>query len=231
MKEIVLRSIGAMFALSLASVVHGAPITFNFTGTVIGAQSGSFAGQGSTVSGSYTYDTDLTDSDPFDVFQDTFSSNTSANLGFDYNITVTNGSFSLSSTNIGTAGNSHFLRFRDHVFDDQFLYEAADGNPGVDRFRLVLTDRTPEGAPDGIATGSGNLLHSPLMNPLDVGLFNCSPTCTSYVVEDDDEGFPISHLEFQISSISLQLVPIPGAVWLFGSAIGLLGWMKRRQTA
>jgi len=29
-------------------------------------------------------------------------------------------------------------------------------------------------------------------------------------------------------SASLELVPVPAAVWLFGSALGLLGWLKRR---
>ena len=29
----------------------------------------------------------------------------------------------------------------------------------------------------------------------------------------------------------LQVVPIPAAVWLFGSALGALGWMRRRRTA
>jgi len=28
-----------------------------------------------------------------------------------------------------------------------------------------------------------------------------------------------------------SVVPIPAAVWLFGSGLGLLGWMRRRQTA
>jgi hypothetical protein len=31
--------------------------------------------------------------------------------------------------------------------------------------------------------------------------------------------------------IAPSIVPVPAAFWLFGSALGLLGWMKRRQTA
>ncbi len=29
----------------------------------------------------------------------------------------------------------------------------------------------------------------------------------------------------------VSVVPVPAAVWLFGSALGLLGWMKRRKAA
>ncbi len=32
------------------------------------------------------------------------------------------------------------------------------------------------------------------------------------------------------SGLSVTPVPVPPAVWLFGSALGLLGWMKRRKT-
>jgi hypothetical protein len=32
-------------------------------------------------------------------------------------------------------------------------------------------------------------------------------------------------------SVTLNVVPIPAAVWLFGSALGWLGWMRRKQSA
>ena len=37
-------------------------------------------------------------------------------------------------------------------------------------------------------------------------------------------------LELYIDNVSVQAVPIPAAVWLFGSALAGLGWMKRRKT-
>ena len=33
---------------------------------------------------------------------------------------------------------------------------------------------------------------------------------------------------FEIDNISANVVPIPAAVWLFGSGLGFLGWMRRK---
>jgi hypothetical protein len=32
-------------------------------------------------------------------------------------------------------------------------------------------------------------------------------------------------------NMRVNIIPIPAAVWLFGSGLGVLGWMRRRQTA
>jgi len=34
-----------------------------------------------------------------------------------------------------------------------------------------------------------------------------------------------------IDNFSASVVPVPAAVWLFGSGLGLLGWFRRRQSA
>ena len=42
---------------------------------------------------------------------------------------------------------------------------------------------------------------------------------------------PSSRYFHQILTVSGTVVPVPAAVWLFASGLGLLGWMRRRQAA
>ena len=41
--------------------------------------------------------------------------------------------------------------------------------------------------------------------------------------------FSDSSAAVQLDNITVNAVPIPAAVWLFGSGLGLLGWMKRKR--
>ncbi len=47
--------------------------------------------------------------------------------------------------------------------------------------------------------------------------------CTTANVSSDSECEA-----YKISSLTIQAVPVPGAVWFTGSALGLLGWVRRR---
>ena len=38
-------------------------------------------------------------------------------------------------------------------------------------------------------------------------------------------------IQKKLGGVGLTVVPVPAAVWLFGSALGALGWMRRRVTA
>jgi hypothetical protein len=39
------------------------------------------------------------------------------------------------------------------------------------------------------------------------------------------------YIDIGLDGVYVSNVPIPAAVWLFGSALGLLGWIRRKQTA
>ena len=66
---------------------------------------------------------------------------------------------------------------------------------------------------------------------IDTVLFDDAWTnLTSIDIEFSVSSFYPAFVVPAVDNITLQAVPIPAAVWLFGSALAGLGWLRRRQT-
>ena len=119
---------GLLFGL-VTCAANAWPITFNFTGTVTGA-TGIFAGQGSDLTGSYTFDTGLMDIDIFvgNAVTDQFLNNAFANqaLTSTFDVTVTVGAETHSTSanaNIPTSL-AYNVSWNDSFLADQFQFTA-----------------------------------------------------------------------------------------------------------
>lgn len=114
--------------------------------------------------------------------------------------------------------------FGDNVTDDSvFSYDVA----GLTFTRMIMPDDVDgEGGESGVRTiadynlpvasfGGGSLvLQSDDWFNIDDG--DCDNTMAC-----DSAG----------TQITFSVVPVPAAVWLFGSALGMLGWIRRRASA
>jgi len=77
---------------------------------------------------------------------------------------------------------------------------------------------------------SGLLLESGSINGAYLDLFNLTSSGIKTIQFNNNTGGTDSWW-FGVRSLQAQVVPVPAAVWLFGSALAGLGWFRRRQTA
>jgi hypothetical protein len=77
----------------------------------------------------------------------------------------------------------------------------------------------------GEYSGGGTIVENVLFGPgFDSYSFSAAWSGLSSITFQADAGI------IALDNLEVTAVPIPAAVWLFGSALAGLGWMRRKQT-
>jgi hypothetical protein len=104
--------------------------------------------------------------------------------------------------------------------------EKADGGA----FAIQSLDLFMDTDPDGYMQTTGFLAGGGFANlgvPVGTGDW-LNLTSVRFFAEGNGFGFGFGTVE--LDNVVVSAVPIPAAVWLFGSALAGLGWLRRKQT-
>jgi hypothetical protein len=219
--------VGLLLVGILASQsANATPITFNFTGTATNT-TGIFAGQGTAVTGFYTFDTALVDTFPGDATNDWFQNHTPVgNQGLTFEISLTLGSVTRTTANNlnpATFGH-HRVIWRDGASMDQFEIRAIHVTSSDDDAALNLEDFTPS-PPDGVAAGSGNLTDTPILTAPNIALFD-TVIGNSFYRSWNSSGVNDGTVIFTLTSITP--IPEPSTALLLATGLAALAVGRRR---
>jgi len=245
--SLVTTGLGLLLMMGSVNATTVTASQFSYTATIdiVNADTGTGiftgAGVGATFDGTFNYG--LTDTD-IDITE-TFGNEASHGF-FLYPSFISNGGTQVDS-------NSTWMDILDNLAitaDDASLINslvgsslsAGDQVDGWGGFADTpdsefddITDEQTEGVAWGFTLASfSTLLYDnldfrpvpPVPGDIDAAIFSLDEIrngVTVYSVSGT-----ISARNYDIGDVELTPVPVPAAVWLFGSAIGLLGWIRRR---
>lgn len=240
------RSIGLLVTFFMMSGVQAAKVTYVFTGQITeildtNNYTTGLVSTSSTFNGQMTWDTEnyaLTFPGSFYAYQHyiDYGENFSMSLTIDGNIDFD------PMTGVGaTVANDEPIYVNDPYVDDWggdgFYIESnnlrdPNGTPPPDAWDLPLSDQDwwMQFRYHSLSFDTWDTFDLPERLPLDEFLNQyiriSAGQLTNYGWLDGD-GYQITGV---ITSYNLfQPVPVPPALWLFSSALGLLGWARRRR--
>lgn len=201
MKKLFGRAALPVMVCLAAGSAHAASASFDFSFENDGDLSGSSFG---TVVVSDNVANQLA----FEVMADTSVLGAGADVEqFGFNLDFAGTVTLVSGTNSAALEQDARVKGRNSIFD--FVVDFGQGQPFFDSVEFVIE-------------GTG----------LDLSAFLSAPLSTQNSKPDASFMAHIQSTHTPGGSESIGgVVPIPGAVWLFGSALGVLGWLRRRSAA
>jgi hypothetical protein len=225
----ILLLVAAVLSGGAATLAAAEPVTYGFTGTAISTY-GTFAGQGTAVTGFYTLDPDNLVVDRFPDSAEIDWWQSYHNRSAVWEISVTVGTFTLTSVN-NAPTTSRYLYTSDRDSGDEWILEASVDLDGDNYFHLEARDFTPV-PPDGIADGSNNLNGVPILTPGDLSAYSATPRGEVIDFDQilwDEWGDPntLGHLVFTLDSVIPVPEPSTGLLVVAG-LLGLARWRRAR---
>ncbi len=221
-----------LWLLGWAESSHAIPVTYSYTGTVGSTATGIFAGQGSQLTGTFTFDSALVDGNS-NWTQDIYSASDPNNVaaGRAFELTVTLGTVTRTTANNRNAPGTdhHFLNIVDSsASGDKFQFRSSLIAPTDDFAELWLLDLVPTNSADGIAVRSSTLGSNmaatiALLDNINVGLFSNTYNSSVWEAVSKGTGAFEGSLSFGLTSINrvpTSQVPEPSSILLL--CLGLI---------
>jgi hypothetical protein len=195
-----------------ANCPQAAIVSYDYEGVVTSGNGFFNALEGFAVTGTFSYDTDTF---VFDISQPGWVA---------YDVSPSPNNF--LNINIGNFGGTNYFN-RSAVHNDEWVGGNPDFGIPPDAYRdeFVIVNNQGNSATIYFETQTLNPPDS-LNSLLPPELIDLNDWLFANAGFGTDDGL----VKFEFISLTETSIPIPPAAWLFGSALGLLGWIRRKAT-